>query len=132
MPRTLQQSVVLSASPARLYAMYLNPKAHAAITGKPARIGRKRGVAFRAFDGTLTGTILQTVPGKLIVQAWRASHWKKSDLDSTLILSFWPDPKGGRVHLVHVNVPDHDYEGVKEGWHTYYWRPWREYLKDRA
>ena len=39
MPRTLQQSVVLPASPARLYAMYLDPKTHAAITGEPARIG---------------------------------------------------------------------------------------------
>jgi uncharacterized protein YndB with AHSA1/START domain len=132
MHRTLQQSVVLPASPARLYAMYLDPKTHAAITGEPARIGSKRGAAFRAFGGTLTGTILQTVPNKLIVQSWRASHWKKSDLDSTLVLSFRPDPKGGRIHLVHVNVPDHDYEGVKEGWRIYYWKPWRDYLKDRA
>lgn len=38
MPRTLQQSVVLPASPARLYAMYLNPKTHTAITGVPAKI----------------------------------------------------------------------------------------------
>ena len=128
MPRTLQQSVVLPTSPARLYAMYLNPKTHATITGEPARIGRKRGAAFRAFSGTLIGTILQTVPNKLIVQSWRASHWKKSDIDSTLILSFRPDPKGGRIHLLHANVADHDYEGVKEGWHIYYWKPWRNYL----
>jgi activator of HSP90 ATPase len=128
MLKTIQQSVVLPASPARLYAMYLNPKTHVAITGEPAKIDRKRGAVFRAFEGTLTGTILQTVPNKLIVQSWRASYWKKSDLDSTLILSFQPDPKGGRIHLVHVNVPDHDYEGVKEGWFIYYWRPWRNYL----
>ncbi len=129
MPKTLQQSVALPAPPASLYAMYLDSKIHAAITGEPARIGRTRGAAFRAFGGTLTGTILQTVPNKLIVQSWRASHWKKSDLDSTLILSFRPDPKGGRIDLVHVNVPDHDYKGVKEGWHSYYWRPWRAYFK---
>ena len=128
MPRTLQQSVVLPGSPARLYAMYLNPNTHAAITGEPAKIGGKRGASFRAFDGTLTGTILQTVPNKLIVQSWRASHWKKSGLDSTLILSFRPDPKGGRIHLVHVNVPDHDYAEIKEGWLQYYWRSWRNYL----
>lgn len=132
MPGTLQQSVVLPASPARLYAMYLNPESHAAITGEPAIIGRKRGAAFRAFDGTLTGTILQTVPNKLIVQSWRASHWKKSDLDSTLVLSFRPDPKGCRIHLVHVNVADHDYDGVKKGWYIYYWNPWRDFLNQRS
>lgn len=130
MPKTLQQSVVLLAPPASLYAMYLDSKTHAAITGEPARIGRTRGAAFRAFGGTLSGTILQAVPGKLIVQSWRASHWKKSDFDSTLILSFRADSKGGRIHLVHVNVPDHDCKGVKEGWHIYYWKPWRVYLKD--
>ncbi len=58
MRRTLQQSVVLPASPARLYAMYLNSKTHAAITGELARIGRKRGAAFRAFGGTLIGVAL--------------------------------------------------------------------------
>ena len=73
-------------------------------------------------------TIQQTVPNKLIVQSWRASHWKKSDLDSTLVLSFRPDPKGGRIQLVHVNVADHDYDDVKEGWRIYYWTPWRKYL----
>jgi uncharacterized protein YndB with AHSA1/START domain len=130
MPRTLQQSVVLPASPARLYAMYLNPAAHGAFTGGKAKISARPGSAFSAFDGTLTGRILQVVPNKLIVQSWRASHWKKSDLDSTLIFTFWPDAKGGRIHLVHVNVADHDYEGVKEGWHIYYWKPWRDYLRD--
>jgi len=112
--------------------MNLNPKAHAAITGEPASIGRKRGAAFRAFGATLTGAILQTVANKRIVQSWRASHWKKSDIDSTLILSFQPDPKGGRIHPVHVNVTDHDYEGVKDGWHKYYWKPWRDFLNQRS
>ena len=62
------------------------------------------------------------------MQSWRASHWKKNDLDSTLVLSFRPDPKGGRIYLVHVNVADHDYDDVKEGWRIYYWTPWRKYL----
>jgi len=130
MPRTLSQSVVLPASPARLCAMYLNPVAHGAFTGGKVRMSARPGSVFSAFDGTLTGRILQVVPNKLIVQSWRASHWKKSDLDSTLIITFWPDAKGGRIHLVHVNVADHDYEGVKEGWHIYYGKPWRDYLRD--
>ncbi len=128
MPKTIQQTVVLPAPPAKLYSMYMDAKTHAAFTGGVATIGRKPGMAFRAFGGMLTGTILQTVPNKLIVQSWRASHWNKSDLDSTLVLSFRPDPKGGRIHLVHVNVADHDYDDVKVGWRIYYWTPWRKYL----
>ena len=50
------------------------------------------------------------------------------NLDSILILTFWSDPAGGRIDLTHVNVADHDVEGVSEGWKKYYWDPWRVYL----
>ena len=95
MPRTILQAVHLPAPPARLYAQYLNSRTHAAITGGPARVSAKAGSAFSAFGGTLSGRILHLVPRRLIVQAWRSSHWRKSDVDSTLILSFHAK-KGGR------------------------------------
>jgi uncharacterized protein YndB with AHSA1/START domain len=43
----------------------------------------------------LSGTILQVVPKRLIVQSWRSPHWGKTDLDSTLILTFLPETDGG-------------------------------------
>jgi activator of HSP90 ATPase len=109
--------------------MYLNPADHAAFTGAPVTIGSKPGAEFRAFDGMISGTILQVIPKRLIVQSWRASHWAAEDIDSTLILSFWPDEKGGRIELVHVNVADDDFAGVSQGWQEYYWEPWRKNLE---
>ena len=47
---------------------------------------------------------------------------------STLILSFASEGDGGRIDLVHLDVPDQDYEGVNQGWDKYYWTPWRTYL----
>ncbi len=129
MTRTIQIAATLPASPDMLFDMYLDAKVHAAITGAPVSIGAHAGAKFRAFDGGLRGTILQVVPKRVIVQSWRASHWKASDIDSTLILTFWPEGKGARIELVHVNVADHDFAGVSEGWELYYWTPWREYLK---
>ena len=128
MANVIQQGVVLPASPDRLYQMYLDPVIHAAMTGGPAQVGEAAGSPFSAFGGQLRGQILQTVPGRLIVQSWRSDDWKVDALDSTLILRFSADPEGGRIELVHVNVPDHDYEGVTEGWDTYYWTPWRAHL----
>ena len=128
MPRTIQQTVRLPAPPETLFDSYLDPGRHAAITGTPVTIGSEPGSEFRAFGGQLSGRILEVVPKRLIVQAWRASHWGPDDLDSTLILTFWEDPVGGRIDLVHVNVADHDYDGVTEGWERYYWVPWRRYL----
>ena len=75
------------------------------------------------------GRMLYTVPKWLIVQSWRANHWSADDLDSTLILTFWPSGDSARIELVHVNVADHDVQGVSEGLEKYYWKPWRQYLQ---
>jgi uncharacterized protein YndB with AHSA1/START domain len=128
MPRTVTLAVTLPASAARLYGMYLDPKQHAAFTGAPVKIAAKPGAAFEAFAGALSGTILQVVPNRLIVQSWRSTNFAKHDLDSTLVLSFWPEDRSGRIELTHVNVADSDYSGVSEGWSKYYWVPWRAYL----
>ena len=131
MPRTITMSVDLPASPARLYRMYLNPKLHAAFTGAPVRIAARPGAVFRAFDGKISGKILHLVPNRLIVQSWRSVQFGKRDLDSTLVLAFFPQNDGARIELTHVNVADRDFAGVSEGWFKYYWIPWREYLGRR-
>ena len=131
MAKIVRQSVVLPASAKELYATYLSPKGHRAITGSTVQIGSRPGSTFRAFGGALRGRMLQTIPGRLIVQSWRSTAFRKSDPDSTLIIRFTPAGKRGRVDLVHVNVPDHDYNGVNKGWKSYYWRPWRKLLSRR-
>ena len=132
MLRIVKQTVVLPATPRALYAMYLSPKAHGAITGGKIVIRARPGSKFDAFGGALTGRMLCTVPGRLIVQAWRSTAFRKGDHDSTLILRFLPAGRNrGRIDLVHVNVPSHDYRGVNQGWKNFYWKPWRKYLARR-
>ncbi len=128
MPRTITMAVHLPCSAAKLHRMYLSPKLHAAFTGAPVKISARAGATFEAFGGAISGTILQVIPNRLIVQSWRSIHFYRRDLDSTLILSFWPEEGGGRIELTHVNVSDSDFAGVSEGWSKYYWTPWREYL----
>jgi activator of HSP90 ATPase len=131
MAKIVRQSVLLPASARELYATYLSPRGHGAITGGRVLVSSRPGSTFRAFGGALRGRMLQTIPGRLIVQSWRSSAFKKTDPDSTLIIRFTPKGKQARVDLVHVNVPDHDYNGVNKGWKSYYWKPWRKYLARR-
>jgi len=131
MPKTIQQSETLPAPAAELYRTYLDPRRHAAVTGAPVTIGSKPGSTFRAFGGALSGKVLFTRPGRMIVQTWRSTNFGERDLDSTLILTFWPRGRSGRIQLVHANVADRDVRGVTEGWRKYYWRPWRAYLTKR-
>ena len=128
MTKAIQQSVRFNASPETLYEMYMDSAKHSNATGVPAKLSRKAGSAFTAFGGMLRGRTLLIVPGKMIVQSWRSKEWKNMDADSILILTFSSAGSGGRVDLVHVNVPGHDHEGVTEGWKKYYWKPWRSYL----
>ena len=128
MPRTIQLAASLPAPAERLFEMYLDHIEHAAFTGSPVTISAQPGSPFRAFNDVLSGTILHVVPKRLIVQTWRSPHWGPTDIDSTLILTFFPEKSGGRIELVQVNVVDDDFAGVCYGWEKYYWTPWRAYL----
>lgn len=129
--QTIQQTAEFPVPADRLFDAYLDPVEHARITGSEVSMSAQVGAEFKAFDGVITGRNLMIVPKRLIVQAWRASHWKETDLDSILIVLFEPTPTGGRIRLTHVNVPDHDHQGVTEGWEKYYWTPWRASLERR-
>ena len=129
MTKPIVQSVTFKVRPEVLFRIYTDPKKHSAATGAKALVSAKPGKTFTAFDGMLRGKNLVVVPKRMIVQAWRASHWKKSDLDSILTLVFSQAPRGGRIDLVHVGVPQHDHKGVTEGWPKYYWNPWKAYLR---
>jgi activator of HSP90 ATPase len=129
MTKPIMQSVTFKASPEELFALFTDSKKHSAATGAKASVSSKAGAKWTAFDGMLSGKNLALVPGRMIVQAWRASHWKESDLDSILVLTFSRAAGGGKVDLVHAGVPQHDHKGVTQGWPKYYWKPWKAYLK---
>jgi len=128
MRRVIQQSVTLPAPPDALFDTYLDPVRHAAMTGKAVTVSAQPGSHFSAFGGVLRGTILAVVPSRLIVQSWRSVKFHDDDPDATLVLSFASENGNGRIDLVHLDVPGHDYQGVNQGWELYYWTPWRAYL----
>jgi activator of HSP90 ATPase len=129
----MSRNVIIAASlpaPAdRLFDMYLDSATHSAFTGAPAIIAPRAGAVFSAFGNILTGTILHVVPKRMIIQTWRSTNWPKEAIDGVLVLTFHPESSGGRIELVHVNVPDVDFAGVSQGWEKYYWTPWRTYLE---
>jgi uncharacterized protein YndB with AHSA1/START domain len=132
MPMTpaIEQRVLFHATPKELFEMYMDSRLHSQATSAPARISRKIRGPWQAHGGQIGGTNLLIVPGKMIVQAWRAGFWEKEEL-SILVLKFSKARGGACVDLVHAGVPAHDYRGVREGWVKYYWKPWKKYLSER-
>jgi len=127
--KTIQQTVEFSVSPDKLFDVYRNSKAHSVATGYKAVISPTVGGKFSAFNGALRGRNLAIVPKRMIVQAWRGAYWKKTDLDSILILTFSKARRAGRITLVHANVPNRFHARIKKGWTTYYWNPWKAYFR---
>jgi hypothetical protein len=41
-------------------------------------------------------------------------------------------PNNFHIELSQVNVADHHFQGVDEGWEKYHWKPWREYFQKKA
>ena len=133
MRNSIFKTVVLPAPPDSLYNMYMDAEIHGAFTGAPAKISDVAGSAFEAFGGLLLGTTLQVVKSRLIVQSWRSVNFADEDPDSTLIISFTPEDDGeGRIDLVHLDVPEDDFQGVSGGWESRYFAPWLSYLQDQS
>jgi activator of HSP90 ATPase len=125
----ITQSVVLSAPAEELYATYLDPARHSAVTGAPVTVGGETGAPFQAFGGQISGATISAIAPRLIVQSWRSTNFGEDDPDSTLILSFVSEGRNGRIDLIHIDVPERDFQGVSEGWEKYYWTPWKSYLE---
>jgi activator of HSP90 ATPase len=128
MTPTILQRVKFAASPKVLFEIYMDSAKHAMATGAPAKVSRKAGGPFSAFGGSVVGTNLLMIRDRLIVQAWRAAHWKKSDI-SILVMEFSKVSGGAQAEIVHAGVPAHDHKAVSQGWPHYYWKPWKKYLR---
>ena len=91
----IHQTAQFRATPELLIELYLDSRKHSASTGAPAKVNRTVGGKFTAFNGAIHGTTLGVIPGKRIVQLWRAAHWKKED-SSIVILTFTHAANGAR------------------------------------
>jgi uncharacterized protein YndB with AHSA1/START domain len=126
--KTIVQTIDFSASPETLFSLYVNSKKHAAAIGAGAEISSKVGGKCVAYDGSLTGVTLGVVKNRVFVQTWRADDWTPEQPDSVLTIFFEKKGKGGRLTMVHANIPDEHYPGIKTGWTEYYWKPWKQLL----
>jgi activator of HSP90 ATPase len=129
MSKTIQQKVVFRSTTCEtLYHLYVNARMHSVLTGGKAKISEKEATKFSAYGGYCSGKNLQLIPGKLIVQSWRATDWNDNEVDSTFILLFEQKGKNAEVFMTHANVPDSQVKALAEGWNEFYWIPWRNYL----
>jgi activator of HSP90 ATPase len=127
----IEQSARFACSPEELFELYMDSAKHSAATGARARVSRKPGGSFTAFEGALSGRMLLVAPNQMIVQTWRSTALKSGDPDAILVLCFGKAAGGSQIDLVQVNVAPQDHKGVTKRWPKFYWKPWKSYLASR-
>jgi len=129
--KTIRQSVTFDASPKQVYALLMDSKLHAAVTGEAANISTKVDGKAVAYGGYSEAKNRVLVPGQRIVQDWRASDWPEGHW-SVAEWVFAPLGKGCKLTFVQREVPESEVEAIADGWVEYYWAKMKAYLAKQA
>lgn len=128
--KTIEQTETFNASPHDVYELLMDSEKHTKFTGAKATISREIGGPFTAYDGALSGTILELVPDSKIVETWRGSDegWVAGHY-STATFTLEAIDGGTRLNFVQTGVPEASFERISQGWQTYYWPKMKEFLE---
>jgi activator of HSP90 ATPase len=116
----IHREVTLSAAPARIYEALVDPKCFGELTGAPASGDSTAGAAFSAFGGHITGRHVELVPGKRVVQAWRAKPWPDG-LYSIVRFELLAEGGGTKLVFDHDGFPADMKDHLAQGWQANYW-----------
>ena len=131
MKKKFTLTTIMPASPAEVYAAWLDSEAHAAMTGgSPAIMNDEVDLPFAAHNAYLWGKNLELIPDQKIVQSWRTTGFKSTDEDSQIEVNFEEHEEGTLLTLTHSNVPAQE-EHVEQGWVTHYFEPMIAYFNSR-
>ena len=128
MSASIHQEVTFNANAKRVYAALTESERFAAVTGgAPAQISAEAGGAFSCFGGMITGRNVELVPGRRIVQAWRAGNWAEGVYS---MVRFELQEQGAQTRLVfdQAGFPEDQRAHLEGGWQQMYWEPLRKYL----
>ncbi len=121
---SLEMEHMVKATPQEVYDAWLDSDSHAEMTGSGfAEIIDEVGEDFSAWDEYITGSNLELVPGKLIVQRWRTTEFASGDEDSRLEIHLEPVGAHTRIRLVHTHIPKGQGPNYEKGWREFYFEP---------
>jgi activator of HSP90 ATPase len=126
--KTIHDEEDFHAAPEKIYEALLDAKQFQALSGgRSAEIHREAGGTFSIFAGHIVGINLELVPGRRIIQAWRAVSWPDG-IYSIARFELRPHGSGTRIVFDHTGFPSELAEHLESGWQENYWQALRTYL----
>ena len=124
----IQQEVLIKAKPERVYSALTEASQFSAFTGgKPAEISAEPGGSFSGFGGMIRGRQIELIPGKRLVQAWRAGNWPEGQY-SIVRFELVAEGSNTRLHFEQSGHPQELGPHLEAGWHKMYWEPLNAYF----
>lgn len=135
---TIHQEVYFDVPPERLYDALMSSDQFSASTKKSfdmftassAKIDAREGGTFSLFDGHIIGRILELVPGKRIVEAWRVVDWPEG-VYSIARFDLAAKGTGTLLSFDHTGFPEGLKEHLATGWQEHYWEALQKYFHGR-
>lgn len=128
----IRQTTLVDAKPEAVYAALAEPRRHSAFTKAKARGTARKGGAFTAFNGYISGTYLELKKGRRMVMAWRTAAWPEGYPPSRLELRFEPAANGTRLTMIQTKVPAIQVAKYRRGWIANYWDPLKAHFARKA
>ncbi len=116
----IHQEVTFATSPETIFRTLVDAAEFAKATGAPATGNPIEGETFTAFGGHITGRHIELVPGKRVVQAWRAKTWPVGKY-SLVTFELHQDAAATRLVFDHDGFPEDAKEHLAAGWESNYW-----------
>lgn len=126
--KNIEQEAVIPASPEEVYNAFMESAKHAEFTGSSASIENRVGGSFEVWDGYASGKNIELIPGKKIIQSWRASDWPEGQF-SEITIDLVAQGNKTKLKFSQKNIPDEFAADVEQGWQDYYWEPLAEYFE---
>lgn len=124
----IHQEVVLPAATNRVYQALTDASQFSEVSGgAPAEISGEEGGAFSCFGDRIVGRQVELLPGRRIVQAWRAADWDDG-VYSVVRFELEGDATGTRLVFDQSGFPEGEKEHLEQGWAKMYWEPLRKFL----
>lgn len=125
----IHHEITIKASAESVFEALTSSKRFAALSNRPAEIDPNPGGSFTLFDGLITGRMIEFIPARRLVQAWRVGNWDEGVYS---IVRFDLESIGEaemRIEFDHTGYPDEHESHLETGWYDNYWNPLRALLE---
>ncbi len=124
--KKIEQTYVIKAPLEKVWQAFTDPATIKQWGGGPAKMDELEGTKFSLWSGSIYGTNVKVIKGKLLQQDWYGGKWEKP---SEVSFSFSEKDSKTTVKLSHTGVPGYSLKDIERGWKDYYLGPLKELLE---